>query len=371
MQSTIHLISGIALLFLVRLIVGFLLNPVAGSGIYHHVNGSDRVRDDNCGYSELRATEFLDELDREINFITASGAMGEDILRESGFTNLEICHRTRNPSTPDDTKEFIKEIRGKCQILVFVGGDGTARDVLVSKPDVPVIGVPAGMKMYSSVFSYNPRDAAQRLQSFIDGSNFYITTGVVEDADENEMEKGQLSIKKHGELNIVTKGEKYSDPKIVRNEWSSDSILEFLLDDMDDSYYIIGTGGTCKSLMEKMGLKTSIFQIDLIRNRKLIKGNLYPEDFGKFVEKGASLKIVVSPYGGSGYFLGRGNRQISSEMIMQAGKSNIIIISSIDKLSTIKVLKYDVEGLPKNFFGNFVKVLTGYGTYTMVPVMGS
>jgi predicted polyphosphate/ATP-dependent NAD kinase len=350
--------------------VGFFVNPFAGSGIYHHVNGSDRIKDDECGYSELRATEFLDELDREIKFVTASGEMGENILRDSGFTTLEICHIAGKPSTPEDTREFIRKCKGKMDVLVFVGGDGTARDVLEASPDIPVIGVPAGMKMYSSVYSHNPGDAAQRLKAFLDGAYFNISNGVVEDADEGEMEKGQLLIRRYGELKIITKGEKYSDPKIVKNEWSSDSIIEFLVDDMDDSYYIIGTGGTCKALMERIGLKTSIFQTDLIRNKKMIKANLYPEDFNRIIEKEAPLKIVVSPYGGSGYFLGRGNRQISAEMITRAGRSNLIIISSLDKLSTIKVLRYDVEGLPVNFFGKYAKVLTGYGTYTMVPVLG-
>ncbi|MCL5790656.1 MAG: NAD(+)/NADH kinase [Candidatus Thermoplasmatota archaeon] len=356
---------------LIRVKVGFFVNPFAGSGIYHRINGSDSIGEGESGYSELRASEFLDELDREIRFITASGDMGENILRDSGFINIETLHKSRIPSTAEDTKEFINESRGKCDVIVFVGGDGTARDIMIACPDVPVIGVPSGMKMYSSVFSYSPREAASRLESFLRGSSFTIAESVVEDADEEGMMKGQLLIRSYGNLKTVLKGEEYSDPKIVRNEWSSDSILEFLVDNMDDSYYIIGTGGTCKSLMEKIGLKTSIFEVDLVRNRKLVRGDIYPEDLSSLMQEDIPVKIIVSPYGGSGYFLGRGNRQISAEVIMKAGKSNVIVISSPEKLKTISVLRFDVEGLPTGFFGKYVKVLTGYGTYTMVPVAGT
>lgn len=353
---------------MIHLKAGFIINPVAGSGIFHKRNGSDVLNDRKCGYSIVRATEFLDELDRDIFFVTASGEMGENILKESGFENLEICHKTSSPSTARDTVEFVQESRGKIDVLIFVGGDGTARDISSASPDVPVIAIPSGMKMYSSVFSHTPRDAASRLESFLSKSNYYIADAIVEDADEERMKSGELVLNRYGTLKVVSLGAKYEDPKIVRNEWSSDSIIEFLIDTMDDSYYIIGTGGTCKSLMERIGLDTSIFEVDLIRNRQLVKSNVFPEDLRAILNENIPVKIVVSPYGGSGYFLGRGNRQISAEVVMKAGKRNIIILSSPEKLRTIKTLRYDLEGLPENFFGKYVRVLTGYGTYSMVPV---
>jgi len=55
-------------------------------------------------------------------------------------------------------------------LVLFVGGDGTATDVATvlerTGAEIPMLGVPAGVKVYSSVFAVSPEDAAAVAATF-------------------------------------------------------------------------------------------------------------------------------------------------------------------------------------------------------------
>ncbi len=351
-------------------VLGFMVNPISGSGLYTGINGSDTNPSTHSDYSARRAAQFLDPVDRDTRVITAGGNMGENVLREEGFENIEVVYTPSGTvTTSQDTIKFIEKSRGKIDLLVFAGGDGTSRDVLEAAPDVPVIGIPAGMKMYGSIHAEDPEDAAERANAFLNDGIYTVGEAVVEDSNEEIMLKtGEFSLKKYGKLKTIYV-DTPTDPKVTEGVWDSSSVVEFVLENMDNSYYIIGTGGTCKELMERIGHRTSPFNIDIVKDGKILKENAFPEDFGKYIGDDAGIKIVVSPYAGSGYFLGRGNRQITLDLIMKAGKDNIIIMCPPAKLKNISVLRYDVDGLPDNFFGKYIRVVSGYERYQMLPVL--
>ncbi len=348
--------------------LGFMVNPISGSGIYTRFNGSDTNPLTRSTYSSGRASKFLDLMDRDIHVVTAAGDMGEKVLRGEGFGNIDIIYTPAEPSTGLDTRKFVEISKGKIDLLVFAGGDGTSRDIFESKPDVPVIGIPAGMKMYGSIYAENPEDAAIRATAFL--TDQMCTTGdaVVEDSNEEIMLKtGQFSLKKYGTMKTVFV-DNHIDPKSIDGTWDTSSVIDYVIDTMDNSYYIIGTGGTCKELMEKMGIPSSPFNIDIIKDGVLLKENAFPEDYGKYIGNDADVKIVVSPYAGSGFFLGRGNRQITADIIMKAGKNNILIMCPQEKIRNISSLRYDVDGLPDHFFGKYIRVITGYDRFQMLPI---
>ncbi|MHB1900637.1 MAG: ATP-NAD kinase family protein [Cuniculiplasma sp.] len=345
------------------------MNPRAGEGLSQRVNGSDSlVENDGDNYSAQRSHKFLENLNRYYTFCTASGKMGEDVLKEASFDNVEIIYNAPEHSNKEDTVNFVREADKKCDIILFAGGDGTAVDILNANPHIPVLGIPSGMKMYSSIFAMNPEEAASLLDDF-DRGKAIVVESIVEDADEEKMISGELIIKTRGKLKSIGSADQYHNPKIVTQEWAEDSISEFITDTMDSSYYLIGTGSTCKSIMDRLGIKTSIFSVDLIRDGKILKSNYYPQDLDEYIKEDAGLKIIVSPYAGSGFFLGRGNRQIDERAIRRAGKGNIIVVSSEQKLSSIRGLAFDVDGIDHSFFGKYMKVIVGYERFKMIPLL--
>lgn len=349
--------------------IGFLVNPHAGEGISVRRNGSDAVKVfKSHGYAALRAAKFIESLSRNYSFVTAAGDMGANVLRDSDFDKVAVIYTPGEQTTSEDTKRFIEIARDKCDIILFAGGDGTARDIFLADPELPVLGIPAGMKMYSSIFAETPENASLLIDMYYDGRAI-IQDAVIQDANEERMLEGDLEIIRYGTLKSIGAANIFHDPKMISFQWSEEGIINYIVDTMDSSYYLIGTGSTCKEIMETMDLSTTIFAVDLVKDHKLIKSDYYPEDFDKYIHDDAPLKIIVSPYAGNGFFLGRGNRQIDSRAILRSGKDGVLVISTQRKLDTLRGLVYDVEGIPSGFFGKFKKVLTGYDQYSMFPVL--
>src|SRR6516225_1434693 len=106
--------------------------------------------------SPERALRFLEELkrlDSSLVLLTAPCRMGENLVRTLGLA-CETVGSIGDSTTSEDTVDISRKILLKdVELIVFCGGDGTARDVLKGvREDFPVIGVPAGVKVYSTVF---------------------------------------------------------------------------------------------------------------------------------------------------------------------------------------------------------------------------
>ena len=158
--------------------IGFVVNPIAGMGGKVGLKGTDGMLQEAIKRGARReapqkAIKFLKALKEkkiDVQIFTASHEMGEDECREARIM-ARVVYQCNNPTTAMDTKkaciEFMK--RG-VDAIVFVGGDGTARDVYsVVKDRVAILGVPAGVKMCSGVFAFTPEIAAEVIANF-DGS---------------------------------------------------------------------------------------------------------------------------------------------------------------------------------------------------------
>ncbi|MCD6485459.1 MAG: NAD(+)/NADH kinase, partial [Candidatus Odinarchaeota archaeon] len=154
--------------------IGFVINPIAGMGGRVGLKGTDGVYEKalELGAEPVapkRAREFLSRLydvkdDIKITFVSAPKEMGETELKEFSFSFDIIPLQLGERTTAEDTKRAVKEfLAHNVDLIVFVGGDGTARDVMDAigqDNSIPVLGVPSGVKMYSGVFAINPRVAA-------------------------------------------------------------------------------------------------------------------------------------------------------------------------------------------------------------------
>jgi len=348
--------------------VAFFINPLAGYGGKINNKGSDNLRLNNINDSvSLKIGEyFLKNIDKNnVNFIVPEGYMGSYLMDKLKI-KCEITYKPDDPSTKNDTINFINSINN-IDLLCFVGGDGTARDIISTKKDFLTLGIPAGVKMYSSVFAINVDHAIYLFNKLIN-NDIKTEYNNVYDIDEEKFRSGILDIKFYGKMKIPLSDDIVNSSKAEYNDSSIYDISEYIIENMDkDTYYLIGPGTTCKNIEYNLGFKTNILGFDLIKNKKLL---LYDMDensiYNNIINK--KVKLIITIIGGQGFLLGRGNKQLSSRVIKNIGFKNIMVISSHEKLMDLKNLYVDISH--KDFeIPEYIKVLTGYNTYKIMKII--
>jgi predicted polyphosphate/ATP-dependent NAD kinase len=347
--------------------VAFFVNPLAGYGGIRNNKGSDNMHLKNIGesISIQRAIEFLSGIEcRSLQFIVPAGPMGSPEMDKAGL-KYTISYIPGNPSTAQDTINFVKSATG-ADIICFLGGDGTARDVLMAGMDLPVLGIPAGVKMYSSVFSMNIKHAIEVFDNACK-NDVNLKDAEVADINEEAYRHGNLDIRQFGTLKIPDLAGIISSSKAEYPVSSSYDIAEYIIDNMDeDIYYIIGPGSTCKAITSSLGLHTNLLGFDIIKDKKLINSDADEGTMYNYINS-RKVKIIISIIGGQGFLLGRGNQQLSGRIIEKAGFSNISVISVPEKLLGLTGLGIDIDNIDISIPG-FIRVLTGYGQFKMMRI---
>ncbi len=357
--------------------IGFLINPIAGMGGAVGLKGTDG---DALGKAvELgakpmateRAKDTLSQLkaislSEGLTILTCSGSMGEDALRETGL-QYEAVYETGNETSAADTKaacELFREL--EVDLILFCSGDGTARDIYsaVGK-STPILGIPAGVKMYSSIFTVNPAAAATVLEYFLRGEAMIRDAEIV-DIDEDAYRQGILDIKIFGYASMPYRPTLVQGRKFVFHgedeERAKGNIAKFASEFMrDESMYIVGAGTTTKAVCDALGVEKTLLGVDVVQNGKLIKRDVNEKDLLSLLGNGGRSKIIISPIGAQGFIFGRGNQQISPEVIRRVGVENVIIIATPYKLEETPYLFVDTGDISLDrAFGKYVSVVCGY-----------
>jgi len=347
--------------------IGFIVNPYAGAGGRIGLKGSDNIKVENPEIP-LRIERFLKKLDNrreDIQFITPRFKMGEIYLINQGLNYSRIEIGSKIPTTRNDTINAVKLIKNfNIDLLLFVGGDGTARDIMegLGSEELPVLGIPAGVKMYSGVFANNPEAAAIIVNEFLRGKTRIIKAEVL-DVDEETLRKGKIELKLYGYLNTITFGNFLTPTKqeIESSIENLDEIAEFVIEriiDIDkDSYFVFGPGSTVKYILSKLGYKVNYISINVLKDKKMIIEDANYYDLIKL----DNIKIILSPIGKQGFLLGRGNQEIGPEVLRKIAKDDIIVVSTIEKMYSIECLRIDTGDpmLDLKFSGSY-KVIVGY-----------
>lgn len=349
--------------------VGFMINPVAGCGQLLNLRGSDSLSFSRCPRSvsaELART-FLEKVeDTDVMFLTASDAMGEDLFKSLGMNNYRVIYRYQSDPTAEDTVRYIKKLNDTdVSVLIFFGGDGTARNIVDANFTSPVIGVPAGTKMFSSIFAISVNRAVQIFQDILSGRITGSHPGDVIDLNETAYSEGRIDVKLYGELLVPSSDLIVSESKAEYPDNPVEGIVDYIVDNMvNDVNYLVGPGSTCKGILKSLGIQGSLLGFDLLRNGILIKKDLTEQEI-----YGLSMpvKIILSPLGGQGFLIGRGNKQLSSRVMNRIGFENVIVIAGEDKIRGFSGLYVDVPGLSSQVPA-YVKILSGYGRFKMFPV---
>ncbi|HII07328.1 MAG TPA: ATP-NAD kinase family protein [Methanotrichaceae archaeon] len=363
--------------------VGFLINPVAGMGGAVGLKGTDGLAEEarRRGAEPVaprRAETALKEL-RGIDalFFAASGNMGESSLRRCGL-EYQVVHRASDESSAEDTREACRSfLRNGADLVVFCGGDGTARDVSgVIKSDIPIIGIPAGVKMHSGVFAISPQAAGELIRGYLEGDLNTRETEIV-DVDEEKYRSGTLDTKIYGIAKTPYKPVLVQERKQIYASHDEDDfklqIAIFTSEFMrDGSVYILGAGTTTAKIAEVLDVEKTLLGVDVVQDGQIICSDASERDLLRILEEEGKAKIIVSPIGAQGFVLGRGSQQISPKVLRKAGPENLIIVATPHKLKETPRLLVDTGDidLDETISGKR-QVVTGYRMAQLKDVAAS
>lgn len=323
--------------------IGFIVNPIAGMGGKVALKGTDgmEIKAIQLGAKPVapyRAKEFMKALDGKFQFYTCSSPMGENIARECKIP-AQVIYHCKTPTTPRDTKNAAKLMKN-LDLLIFVGGDGTARDIIDAVDmTIPLLGVPSGVKMYSAVFAMTPHEAALVTNRFLQG--LPVVEKEVLDIDEDAFRQDILKVSLKGYA-LVPDDDAIQESKNFFDTGEEDKIaIATGVIDILEGLTIIGGGSTTYALKKLIGINGTLLGVDILDGKKLVARDATENEILKHLEYNKKGKIVISPLGGQGFIFGRGNEQISPEVIKKVGIDNIVILSTPNKLRGLPGLRVD------------------------------
>jgi predicted polyphosphate/ATP-dependent NAD kinase len=301
----------------------------------------------------------------DLAFVTCSGAMGEDTLKEAGITGYRALYHYTGESSSADTKKAVRTfLESGIDLVLFCGGDGTARDVLdVTGSDVPILGIPAGVKMYSAVFAIDPASAADLVLAF-DRNN--LRDAEVMDVDENAYRAGNLKTRLYGIARTPALAGKIQVAKQVYEEQDEERAKMVIAQFIDEimlpgTLYIIGAGTTTEAIARRLSIKKTLLGVDAIRDRRPVAADCDEKTLLALVDKSPDTRIILSPIGAQGFILGRGNQQISARLVRKVGMKNLIVIATPHKLAQTPSLYIDSgDAALDREFGDSIQVISGY-----------
>ncbi len=356
------------------MLIGFVVNPIAGMGGRVALKGTDAVveealRRGATPVSPDRAREFIRALRCDPEFLTAGGPMGADYLKERKH---RVVYTPSARTTAEDTKMAVREfLKGGVALVVFVGGDGTARDVVgVVGKEVPVLGVPSGVKMFSSVFALTPSAAARVLCAFVRGETSLSERDVL-DIDENAYRAGRLAVRLYGHALVPVMDGMVQGSKSPSAPADDEGYAEFLAENIEsDVLYLLGPGSTVQKVARALGVEKTPLGVDAYFNGRIVARDLDERGILSLLNEHKRAKIVITPIGGQGFLLGRGNQQFSPRVLRRVGRDNIVVVSPESKLRGLKALYVDT-GDPEvdDMLRGYTRVLCGYGRYKLMRVL--
>ncbi len=368
--------------------VGLIVNPIAGMGGRVGLKGTDgdavlaRARLLSAPQeAPTRAVEALKVLAAagDLPVLTCPAEMGEDEARAAGLSPNLVVDATSGPdTTAGDTRRAAGEmVRRGVDLLLFAGGDGTARDILDAAGDaVTVLGIPAGVKIHSAVFGSTPREAGRAALAFVRGELTSTRMAEVMDIDEDAFRRGAPAARLYGYLRVPDDTACLQAAKaggVESGEGAVKALATAVVAAMQPGVtYVMGPGSTIAAVLDELGLEATLLGVDVVRDGRLLASDANERRVLELIE-GRDAGIVVTVIGGQGHILGRGNQQISPQVVRSVGLDNIIVAATGDKLASIRGRPLLVDtGDPTldSALAGHTRVLTAPGQYTIHEISG-
>jgi len=370
-----------------RYCLGLIVNPIAGMGGSVGLKGTDGERAAKAkaigalpvaAARAVIALSPLVDLREDLVILTCSGEMGESAVQDVGLDSIVLSSVKDGPTTAEDTKIAATRIlKGNPELLLFVGGDGTARDLLQTVGrKTPLLGVPSGVKMHSAVFAATARAAGEVARNYMLSADrrSLLRDAEILDRDISSSDEYTLSPKLFGmvrtpQLSFLVPGAKSSSrfPEAAVLEGAITRASEII---DDERISLIGPGSTMQAIKRRLGFEGTALGVDVVTMGRCLATDTSEQGILKMI-KDRPARIVISVVGGQGFLFGRGNQQLSARVIREVGIDNIVVVSSLEKLTALpgRCLLVDTgcEKLDDNLAG-YMKILVGSDRTAIMPV---
>lgn len=371
--------------------IGLVVNPFAGLGGSVALKGSDGAETaakalalgatPKAAERVKQALRVILPYQEQVTFMTGAGNLGADILESLGFT-YDIAYKAeQETTTAADTRALAKHIGAtkSVDILLFAGGDGTARDICAVYPlEQPVLGIPAGVKIHSGVYAISPTAAGKVLEQMLSGQLTTVTQADVMDIDEDAFRQGTVRARRYGEM-LVPAELRYVQAVKMGGKESDELVLADIAADViegmdDDTMYVMGSGSTVAAIMEELGLENTLLGVDVVVQQQLVASDVTALQLEQLIQQhNGPVQLVITVIGGQGHILGRGNQQLSPNVIRLIGKDNIHVVATKAKLQALGQRPLVVDtGEPEldAELAGLIRVTTGYHDEVFVRVEG-
>ncbi|MCA6062177.1 ATP-NAD kinase family protein [Thalassolituus marinus] len=360
--------------------LGLIINPLSGIGGAVGLKGSDGTdiveqalalgAQKKSLARSRQALQVIADLSSRFQILTCPAEMGEELAAEFGFSyRLIDADIAQTHTSADDTRKAAQAmLDAGVDLLVFAGGDGTARDICAVIGDaVPVIGIPAGVKIHSGVYGITPLATGNVIRSLLCGELVDVKEAEVRDLDEDAFRNNQVRARHYGDMRVPQHGHFVQAVKQGGVEDESLVLVDiaaYLCEEMeDDVLYLIGSGKTTQAIMDELGLENTLLGVDAVCNRELVGRDLSASQLLQLSSQYQQTIAVVSVMGGQGHIFGRGNQQLSPALLHQLGKQNIRVISTKTKIAALNgrplIMDSGDPQLDQAWSGT-IEIITGY-----------
>lgn len=368
--------------------LGIIINPLAGIGGPLALKGSDGaaiVAKAKSQGAQLRAPgraeqvlAALVEHQQHFQLFGFDGAMAADSANKLGLAISVVGSAASAETSSEDTYQAALKLKAQgVDLITFVGGDGTARDICRALgADFPVLGIPSGVKMQSAVYAVSPAAAAQILIAMISGQLVDIGLSEVRDIDEEAYRQGRIVSRFYGELLVPQLGgflQHVKNGGVEVEELVINDIAADIVEKMDDNtLYFIGAGTTTAGVLTELGLPHSLLGIDAVLNGQLLGQDLDESGIWALLEQASgAVEIIVGVIGGQGHIIGRGNQQLSPRILRRVGLNNIKIVAAKSKIMQLQGRPLLVDSNDPELdlaFAGYRAIITGYHDAIIYPV---
>lgn len=389
--------------------IGLVVNPDAGLGGKLGFKGSDgRAAEARAAGAEDRAgprmnqslahladlaSSSLNRTGVQLTLVAWEGRMGDTWVPNLGderHVALTTMGSTPGRTAPEDTARLVSElVEAGVEAILYAGGDGTTRDIVNAleaagseAQTIALIGVPGGVKMHSGCFATTPKAAAEVALAFALGDLRTAITEVM-DLDETVYAKGEWKVRMYGEAWTPSSPRFMQGAKEQVERVSEEDTIEglahhvsTLLEDEPDLMVVWGSGGTLRRMGEHLDLELTLLGID-VQHGDTVHADLNEQGLLEVISAHTNadgqrpLLLLLSPMGGQGFLIGRGNLQLSPDVLRAIGHGNILGVATPSKLIGLEAVRIDTgdDDLDAEFQAKrFIKILQGFRTTRLIRV---